>query len=549
MEKQKKIDFTKILLDAGYLVEKDLKKAVEYATNHYGTAMEYLLEQGVITKTLLGQAVAEYFKLSFIDLATTPPIKENVLKVPKELALGLRFVLVKDSAEELVFATDNPTEKTISSQIKKLFPGRKYILGYALTDQINQVFSYYEQSLQARFIQIIVGEKKVAPGILGEVFKDALFYRASDVHFEPKDKDVYTRFRIDGVLHEAGKFPKAFYENVLNRIKVQANMRIDDHYSPQDGAIRFVNGEETIDARVSIVPTLNGEKVVMRLLSEHMRGLNLADLGFSERNYDLLLAAAKKPFGMILVTGPTGSGKTTTLYGLIKILNQSEINIMTIEDPTEYWVQDINQIQVNASTGLTFAKGLRSIVRQDPDIILVGEIRDTETVEVAINSALTGHLLLSTFHANNAAAAIPRLLDMGVEPYLAASTLEIIVAQRLLRRICQNCKYSVETPISEIKKTLGRPDAYFSGTTVTLYAGKGCDACNFTGFKGRVAIFEIIPISQNMKDLMVKVPSAEEVQQLARKEGFQSMFEDGILKVKSGLSTLTELVRVMPPNS
>lgn len=543
---QKKIDIKDILLKNGYVTKQDIEQAVKYSLSHDSTVVEYLFSQGIITKTLLGQALAEFFGVPFADLISNPPLKEVVLKIPKDTAVGLHLILISDKNGALEVTTDNPNEVKIKPVLASLFPDQEYKISYSLTEDILQTLTFYEQSLEARFVKIITEDKKVAPSILDEIIKDALFYRASDVHFEPRQDKVFTRFRIDGVLKEVGSFPKIFYENVLNRIKVQANIKIDDHFSAQDGAIRFLNQKYPVDARVSIVPTLNGEKVVMRLLSEHMKTLNLSDLGMNEKNYDLLLNTTKKPFGMILVTGPTGSGKTTTLYGLLNVLNQPEVNTMTIEDPIEYRVPTINQIQVNSATNLTFAKGLRSIVRQDPDIILVGEVRDKETAEVAINAALTGHLLLSSFHANDSASAIPRLLDMGVEPYLAASTLEIIIAQRLLRRICGSCKYSIEVPMQELKKVLQKPEIYFPENN-TLYAGKGCSACNFTGFKGRVAIFEIIKITQNMKDLIVSIPSAEEVWRLARKEGSQTLFEDGIEKVKSGLSTISELIRVAPP--
>jgi type IV pilus assembly protein PilB len=539
-------DIKDILLKGDYVTQEDIKKATDYAATHHATVLEYLLEQGIITKALLGQAYAEFYNLPFVDLAINPPSKDHVLKIPQEVADKYHVVVAKQDEDGMVIATDNPAQEGLNESLKKLFPKTKFSIAFAVTEDILENFIHYQQSLEARFIKIITDQKKVAPEILEEILKDALFYRVSDVHFEPREERVFTRFRIDGVMHEVGSFPKIFYENVLNRVKVQAQMKIDDHFSAQDGAIRFVHDGSIIDARVSIVPTLNGEKVVMRLLSEYLRTLNLAELGLNEKDYSIITNTVKKPFGMILVTGPTGSGKTTTLYGLLKLLSQPEVNIMTIEDPVEYKVVTINQIQVNNSTNLSFAKGLRSIVRQDPDIILVGEIRDRETAEVGINAALTGHLLLSSFHANDAAAAIPRLLDMGVEPYLAASTLELIAAQRLLRRICDNCRYSVSVSLAEISKLMPNAKAYFSRVN-TLYAGKGCQACNFTGFKGRVAIFELIQMTQSMRELIVKIPSAEEVWLLAKKQGARSLFEDGMEKVKSGISTIAELLRVAPP--
>jgi len=301
------------------------------------------------------------------------------------------------------------------------------------------------------------------------------------------------------------------------------------------------------DLRTSIVPTVEGEKVVLRVLASYVEGFALSDLGFTSKDEEILLSAAKKPFGMILVTGPTGSGKTTTLYGVLKVLNKPGVNITTIEDPVEYKVEGINQIQTNSQTDLTFAKGLRSIVRQDPDIILVGEIRDEETAEIAVNAALTGHLLLSTFHANDAATAIPRLLDMEVEPFLLASTLEVIIAQRLVRKICDSCRHSVSISKDELKNNYKNADKYLEGDNVTLYKGKGCDSCGGSGYKGRTAIFEFLPITPRMEELILKNPSTRDIWQLAKSEGARSLFEDGILKVKDGVTTLEELMRIAPP--
>jgi type II secretory ATPase GspE/PulE/Tfp pilus assembly ATPase PilB-like protein len=296
--------------------------------------------------------------------------------------------------------------------------------------------------------------------------------------------------------------------------------------------------------RVSIVPTINGEKIVIRLLSQYVSGFALDDIGLSAHDQKLINEAGKKPFGMILVTGPTGSGKSTTLYSLLKSINKPEINITTIEDPVEYRIAGVNQIQVNLQTDLTFARGLRSIVRQDPDIILVGEIRDKETAEISVNAALTGHLLLSTFHANDAASTIPRLLDMGLEPFLLASTLELIIAQRLVRKICSHCRYSETVQVSDLKNKLMYPDKYFDKDKVSLYKGKGCPACGGTGYSGRIAIFEFIKVSAEVEDLVAKHPSATQIWEVAKQNGSRSLFEDGMDKVKNGVTTLEELKRV-----
>lgn len=331
-------------------------------------------------------------------------------------------------------------------------------------------------------------------------------------------------------------------------MKVEAHLRIDEHQSAQDGAIRWLdaNGNET-DLRLSILPTLDGEKIVIRLLAKYVRGFQLVDLGLGEEDQKIIEASAQKPFGMILVVGPTGSGKTTSLYALLKLVNNPTINITTIEDPVEYRIAGVNQIQVNSATGLTFAKGLRSIVRQDPDLILVGEIRDQETSEISINAALTGHLLFSTFHANDAAAAIPRLLDMGTEPFLLASTLELIIAQRLARRICENCRYSVNLQKEEINKIPSYLRNKFDEKTM-IYRGKGCSACNFTGYQGRIALFEIIKTSPELQETIMGNPSSQQIWEVSRKQGARSLFEDGLEKVKTGLITLEEVFRVAPPN-
>mgnify|MGYP001606052004 CR=1 FL=1 len=403
------------------------------------------------------------------------------------------------------------------------------------------------KQIQTNFDAIAASVSAVAPEIVNKLIDDALAHHASDVHIEPQLKDVVVRFRIDGVLYEVGKIPKHNYDNVLNRIKVQAHLRVDEHYSAQDGSLRHEHEERLIDIRVSIVPTIEGEKVVLRMLAIYVPNLSLEDLGISDEDQKKLIIASKKPFGMILAVGPTGSGKTTTLYALLKDFNISEINLTTIEDPVEYKIAGANQIQVNLQTNLTFAKGLRSIVRQDPDSILVGEIRDNETAEIAVNAALTGHLLFSTFHANDAASSIPRLLDMGIEPFLLASTLEAIAAQRLVRKICDKCKTQTTTSAEDIERILVGASRYFPKNPFTTYLGKGCPACAHKGYQGRTAVYEIVSITPEIEDLILKNPSSQEISQLARQQGFKSLFEDGIEKVLKGVTTPQELLRVASP--
>jgi len=403
------------------------------------------------------------------------------------------------------------------------------------------------KAIKTNFSAFETSGSAIAPEIIDQLISDALEHRASDVHIEPQPKIVEVRFRIDGVLYEVGKIPKQNYENILNRIKVQAHLRVDEHFSAQDGSLRHELAGNTIDIRVSIIPTIEGEKIVLRMLAIYVPNLSLSDLGILENDQQKLLKASKKPFGMVLAVGPTGSGKTTTLYALLKTFNIAEINLTTIEDPVEYKIAGANQIQVNLQTNLTFAKGLRSIVRQDPDIILVGEIRDNETAEIAVNAALTGHLLFSTFHANDAAASIPRLLDMGIEPFLLASTLEAIAAQRLVRKICEKCKYKKTTTAADIDQILPGASRFFSAKSFTSYAGKGCPSCAGKGYQGRTAIYEIVSITPEIEDLILKNPSSQAISQLARKQGFRSLFEDGMEKVTNGITTPQELLRVASP--
>lgn len=533
-----------VLLKESYISPADSAAAEKTAHDSAGY-IDYLIRDELLTKTLLGQALAEGYKLPFADLEAKPASKESVNMLPETTARAMRLVVIRADATIVQVATDAP-EKIESAKVIALFPHKKISLAYTLPEYIDQAFELYEQPLATRFSKIIKESSRVAPEIVDEIIKDALGYRASDIHFEPRDDHVEVRFRVDGSLREAGQLPKEYYDNILNRIKVESAMRIDEHLTAQDGAAQRKLGDMKVDLRVSLIPTVQGEKVVMRVLGSYVAGFSFADVGLSEAHRTIVERAIAKPFGMILTTGPTGSGKTTTLYSLLKMLNKPDVNITTIEDPVEYKMAGTNQIQVREEGSMTFAKGLRSIVRQDPDIILVGEIRDRETAEIGVNAALTGHLLLSTFHANDASTSIPRLVDMGIEPFLLASTLEVVIAQRLVRRICPRCRYSM--PQSEALAKVHAPgldlSRYFPKET-TLYAGKGCNACGGSGYQGRSAVFEIIEITPEMQDLIIHNPSSRDIEKLARKQGSAPMFDDGIDKVKSGITTITEVLRVV----
>lgn len=536
----------KLLLSENYISETD-SKAAEVGARTGADYVAHLIQQQILTKNLLGQALAESYTLPFIDLGAHAPQKTDI-HLPENIARENRVVIAKVQDDTILLATDRP-DLVKNKEVLAALPGKRAKLAYTLPEYIEEQLSVTSQPLDTRFSKIIEEGNRVAPEIVDEIIKDALLFRASDIHFEPMAEYVQVRFRVDGNLRDAGHVPKEYYDNVLNRIKVASGMRIDEHFTSQDGSIRHQTTKNHVtDLRVSLIPTVEGEKIVMRVLGSYVQNFELSDIGLDDEHRRLLELYAAKPFGMILTVGPTGSGKTTTLYSLLKLLNKPNVNITTIEDPVEYKVAGANQIQVNQQANMTFARGLRSIVRQDPDIILVGEIRDQETAEISVNAALTGHLLLSTFHANDAATAMPRLVDMGIEPFLLASTLQVVIAQRLVRGICPNCRVSVS--VAEAAKSLPHTTfdvaRYFKAND-NLYMGKGCHVCNGSGYVGRSALYEIIEVTPEMQDLLIKSPSTREIEQLARKQGSRSMFDDGIAKAKRGTTTLAEVLRVVPP--
>jgi type IV pilus assembly protein PilB len=371
--------------------------------------------------------------------------------------------------------------------------------------------------------------------------------RASDIHLDPSTKGLRVRLRIDGVLQETHTFPLSIHQEIIARIKILCGMRTDEHQAPQDGRFRysFEGGTNFVDVRVSVVPTYHGENVVMRLLSDKAENFTLEMLGFSAADRDKIVKAIKKPNGMILSTGPTGSGKTTTLYTLVKMLMAPEVSIVTIEDPIEYAIDDIEQIQVNPRSGLSFANGLRTILRQDPDIIMVGEIRDAETASIAVNTALTGHLLLSTLHTNDAATTLPRLLDMGIDTYLVASTVNIAIGQRLVRKICAFCKKPEEVTKAVEDSLASVPLKVRVTAGETFYRGAGCVECNQSGYSGRLSVNEIIVCDEEIRDAILRKASSDEIKRIAVKNGMTTMLEDGFEKVRNGDTTVEEVLRVV----
>jgi len=369
--------------------------------------------------------------------------------------------------------------------------------------------------------------------------------KASDIHISPEDDLIRVRLRIDGVLQDEMPLPKAIHLEVISRIKILANLRTDEHQAAQDGRFRINLEKDEVDIRVSMIPTYYGENAVMRLLTDQSQDFNLDQMGFSESDKTKISKAVKHSYGMILATGPTGSGKTTTLYTLIKMLNTTGVSIITIEDPIEYSVKGINQIGVNSKTGLTFANGLRSILRQDPNIIMVGEIRDAETAGIAVNTALTGHLVLSTIHTNDAATTLPRLIDLKIEPYLIASTVNIAIGQRLVRKICQDCKEQITLTANEMNNLADSISNSIDKKRNSFYKGKGCEKCNNTGYKGRISVNEVLVIDNNIRNLINKKATATEIKEEAKKQGMTTMLQDGFNKAKEGITTIEEILRML----
>jgi len=382
---------------------------------------------------------------------------------------------------------------------------------------------------------------KLVDALIASAFEE----RASDIHIDPEEGEIRVRFRIDGVLHDNFIFPKDLQSEIITRIKILSGMRTDEHQAAQDGRFKMIiAGHDGLDVRVSIAPTYYGENCVMRLLVEQSQGLTLESLGYSAVNLEKVNRAMKRPYGMMLATGPTGSGKTTSLYAILKKLNTKEVSIITVEDPIEYSIEGIDQIQVNARTGLTFAQGLRFILRQDPNIIMVGEIRDDETASIAVNAAMTGHLVLSTLHTNDAATTLPRLLDMGVEPFLIASTINIAIGQRLVRTICPDCRVERELTAEQLASLKGTVPDELIAEGRDFAVGVGCKKCDMSGFRGRVGIHEVLEINEDIRQLIMKRATSAEVKAAAVRNGMMPMIEDGFRKALQGITTVEEVLRV-----
>jgi type II secretion system protein E len=546
-----------ILLGTGMVTEEQIQRAVEIQITEGSVRRigEILMEQGV-SEGEIYRALSVQFQLPLLDATELPeqiPLdKVSFAFLEKNLLLPVTL-----DSNVLTVATGDPAN---SEGIDSLRSSFEYELKVVLArkSEILQQLEMLQGSRSAVMQRLIEGaaEEDIASADLtGEIshlrdlaqekgiiqvvnliIENAAKDRASDIHVEPGEFNVRVRYRIDGVLYEKETLPARMYSAVSSRIKLLSQMNIAERRLPQDGRIKVAASGRNIDIRVSTIPTVYGESVVMRLLDKEASFITLEDIGFDRTILDIYEDVIKKPYGMILITGPTGSGKSTTLYASLAVINSAEKKIITVEEPVEYLMPGINQIQVRPKIGLTFASGLRHIVRQDPDIIMVGEIRDMETASIAIHAALTGHLLFSTLHTNDAPGAITRLMDMGIENYLVASTLICVMAQRLVRRICPFCKTREDLPKDVLKK--------ISADIREVWTGRGCDACSGTGYKGRIGIFEVLPVAGPIRELIMKRASIKEMKDKATELGMRTLREDGIGKVIKGITTIDEVLRV-----
>jgi type IV pilus assembly protein PilB len=526
--------------------EKGFSEIEEEAKNACTTVEEALVEKDIVTDENLGILISDFLKYPFIVLSkiTIPPDVFNI--IPEKIARRKKVIPFAKDATGVKIATIDPSNKEIAQMISKKIglPVTTYL---ATEQDISNALRIYRKDLQNTFDQLTKTSEVQMSRIVDLLINYASQDKASDVHIEPQEKESLVRFRIDGILHDVLFLPKSLHDQIITRIKILSKLRTDEHLSPQDGKMRIALEEEEIDIRVSILPITEGEKAVLRLLSSKFRKFSLVDLGMNEKDLKKVTTAYDKPYGMILSTGPTGSGKTTSIYAILKILNTRDKNITTIEDPAEYRIKGVNQINVNTKTNLTFASGLRSILRQDPNIIFVGEIRDSETAGIAVNASLTGHLVLSTLHTNDAATALPRLTDMSVEPFLVASTVNVIIGQRLIRKICEICKGTRSIAREELLRNLPSEIINnFAGkkSTVTIYQGAGCKICHLTGYSGRIGVFEVLEVTKSIRDLITKRQDADIIMQKAIEEGMTTMLDDGLDKVLKGLTTIEEVLRV-----
>ena len=560
-----------ILLKAKVIKEEDWSEGEHNANRRRRGIEEVLIERGLFNERYLYELIGDSLKIPYVNLRKYRLDIEVLKELDDQAVHEAQAIPFERQANKLKVAFVDPTDKNALDLVKK--QTGKNIIPY-ITNYKSYRFAsrLYKKDMKAEITKILSAKYAKTPDdkvtdtevpiikVIDSILESAMFEQASDIHIEALPDAVVVRFRVDGDLQDKIELPTTIHDALVARIKILANLRTDEHRVPQDGRFSFRVDEEEESLRVSVIPAFYGEKVVMRLMTDEAQDMTLADIGFSERHKEIMEAQIKKPFGMILVCGPTGSGKTTTLYAILNILNTEEVNICTIEDPIEYGINRVNQTQVNIKAGYDFVNGLRALLRQDPDIIMIGEIRDKDTAQISVRAGLTGHLVLSTLHTNNAAGVPPRLLDMEVEPYLVASTLNVGIAQRLVRRICQNCIYSYILSKDELKilskefnleemmlrfQKLGLvEDKYKSFSELNFYRGKGCDRCSGTGYRKRLSVLEILENTEKIQHKIINSAPSNEIEDVAKEEGMITIFEDGMQKALMGLTTIDEVLSI-----
>ncbi|MCD8509090.1 MAG: Flp pilus assembly complex ATPase component TadA [Bacillus sp. (in: Bacteria)] len=539
-----------LLVESGLISNQQLEDALQIKSPEQKLG-DVLLQQGYITEQQLIEILEYQLGIPHISLYRYPIDGQVTDIVPKELAMRSTLMPLKIIGEKLFIAMADPMDYFAIDDIR-LSTGFEVEVSIATKDDIIKAIHKYYEIDEA--VEELLEEEKVTEEkdfealsdtdspmvkLVNQILLRAVQERASDIHIDVQESKVVIRYRVDGVLRTERTLPKHMQNMLSARIKIMANLDITENRVPQDGRIKVNIDYHPIDLRVSSLPTVYGEKIVMRILDLSSALNRLDKLGFHPENYENLLQMLKKPNGIILITGPTGSGKSSTLYASLNQLNSEEVNIITVEDPVEYQLEGINQIQVNSKVGLTFASGLRSILRQDPDIIMVGEIRDTETAEIAVRASLTGHLVLSTIHTNDSISTVNRLIDMDIEPFLLAASLSGIISQRLVRRICRDCRTDYEPSLREQEFFKKR------GLFVDkLYKGRGCPNCNMTGYRDRLAIHEMLVVDEKIKDMIMNERSSTELREYAEKTGMMFLIDDGLIKVSEGLTTTEEVLRV-----
>ena len=563
------------LIEKKILTPESWKTVVAAAEKSESDPEEQLVQDGLISEESLAKMKGELFGLPFVDLDEIEVSEETLKIIPQAVAQNFQLVLFEKKGNEVSVALVNPDDyrgiEAIDFWVKKEGYTLKLFIctgsGYRNTfrkytafkkevkDALNVLAEEAAKDHRGKKTERLVEIIKKAPvaKIVALMIQEAVDLRTSDIHIEPGDPETRVRFRIDGILRTYLSLPKSHHAMIVSRIKVLADLKIDETRIPQDGRIRMSVEGQDVNLRVSTLPVLEAEKIVMRILPTSTHIITLEQLGFWQRPYEILKAVIDRPSGVLLVSGPTGSGKSTSLYSILTELNKESVNIVTLEDPVEYFFSGINQVQINPDVGLTFASGLRSILRQDPNIVMVGEIRDTETAELATHAALTGHFLLSTIHAKDVVGVIPRLTDMHVEPFLIAAALNTIMGQRLVRKICQQCKQPVPAPPSLEKEltteienipTPGLLESLKLPSNTVFYKGVGCDECGKTGYKGRTVVSEIMSMTPQLSEILSRKFSIDDLSAEMKRQGNMTLKQDAILKALLGLTSLEEVLRI-----